>query len=377
VTLVASDVEGDALTFAVVTPPVHGTLSGTPPGLTYQPAPDFFGTDSFTFRASDGQADSNLAAVAITVTPVNDAPVAPDQAVTTPEDTPVEVTLLAADVDGDALTLAVVTPPAHGTLSGTPPRLTYTPAANEFGPDSFTFVASDGMAVSNVASVSIAVTPVNDAPVAHEQVVEAVEGVAKPIVLTATDVDGDPLTFAVVTPPLHGTLSGTPPDLVYVPHAGYTGLDGFTFRANDGAVDSQVATVAIEVVPQPNRAPDCAPARPDATALWPPNHKMREVRILGVSDADGDPVTIQARSIQQDEPVEGLGDGDRAPDATLAPIQVRSERSGLGNGRVYWIEFTASDGRGASCTGTVKVCVPHEEGGACVEDATRYDSTVR
>src|SRR5207244_5743775 len=108
---------------------------------------------------------SNTATVSITVIPVNDAPVAAVQSVTTTEDTPKAITLSAADVDGDPLTYAIVTGPAHGTLSGTVPNLTYTPAPNYNGPDGFTFKANDGTIDSNVAAVSISVTPVNDPPV--------------------------------------------------------------------------------------------------------------------------------------------------------------------------------------------------------------------
>src|SRR5205823_4125024 len=97
----------------------------------------------------------------ITITAVNDAPVANAQAVATTEDTAMPITLAASDVDGDALTYSVVIGPAHGTLSGTPPAVTYTPAANYNGPDSFTFKANDGTLDSNVATVSITVTAIN------------------------------------------------------------------------------------------------------------------------------------------------------------------------------------------------------------------------
>ena len=100
--------------------------------------------------------------VSITVTPVNDAPIANAQSVTTNEDTPKAITLTGSDVDGDTLTFSVVSGPTHGALSGTAPNLTYTPASDYHGPDSFTFKANDGTADSNIATVSITVTPVND-----------------------------------------------------------------------------------------------------------------------------------------------------------------------------------------------------------------------
>src|SRR6185503_11510366 len=99
----ATDAEGSALTYMIVTGPAHGTLSGTAPAVTYTPAANYHGPDSFTFKANDGTADSNVATVTITVTSVNDAPVASDETVTTDEDTAKLVTLAATDADGSTL----------------------------------------------------------------------------------------------------------------------------------------------------------------------------------------------------------------------------------------------------------------------------------
>jgi hypothetical protein len=247
ITLTASDTDGDTLTFSVVMGPAHGSLSGTAPNLTYTPAANYNGPDTFTFKVNDGTVDSNTATVSITVTPVNDPPVANPQSVTTPEDTATAITLTASDVDGDTLTYSVVAGPAHGVLSGTAPNLTYTPAANYNGPDSFTFKANDGTVDSNIATISITITPVNDAPVANAQSVTTNQNVAIPITLTATDVDGDTLTYSVVTGPTHGSLSGTAPNVTYTPASNYHGPDGFTFKANDGTVDSNTAMVSITV----------------------------------------------------------------------------------------------------------------------------------
>ncbi|MEI7899021.1 MAG: Ig-like domain-containing protein [bacterium] len=247
ITLAATDADGNALTCAAVTLPAHGTLSGTAPNVTYTPATNYTGPDSFTFKANDGALDSVPAAVTITVTVVNDAPVAIAQSVSTVEDTVQAITLAATDADGNPLTYATVTQPAHGTLSGTVPHVTYTPAANYAGPDSFTFKANDGLADSAPAAVTITVTAVNDAPVAIAQSVGTVKNTAKAITLAATDPDADPLTYTAVTPPVHGTLSGTAPNVTYTPAANYTGSDSFTFKANDGILDSAAATVTISV----------------------------------------------------------------------------------------------------------------------------------
>ncbi len=126
--------------------------------MTYTPAANYNGPDSFTFRVSDGAAFSNTATVSITVTAVNDPPAANPQSVATPEDTPRSITLTGSDPDGDPLSFAIGTPPAHGTLTGTPPNVTYTPAADYTGPDSFTFTVNDGTVTSAPATVSITVT---------------------------------------------------------------------------------------------------------------------------------------------------------------------------------------------------------------------------
>ena len=188
-------VDGDSLSFTVTTQPAHGTLSGTAPNLTYTPTANYHGSDSFAFKANDGLLDSTPALVSITVTSVNDAPVATPQAVELVEDGTAAITLAGTDVDGDSLSFTVTTQPAHGTLSGTAPNLTYTPSANYHGSDSFTFTVNDGLLDSTPALVSITVTSVNDAPVATAQAVTLPEDGMTFITLAGTDVDGDRLSY--------------------------------------------------------------------------------------------------------------------------------------------------------------------------------------
>lgn len=174
------------------------------------------------------------------------APVAYAQSLIVAENGALPITLAATDADGDAMTYAIVIVPAHGTLTGTPPAVTYLPAGGYFGLDSFTFRAFDGVLDSNVATVSLRV---DAPPVANAQAVAIAANFSLPITLTATDPDGDALTYAIVASPAHGALSGTPPAVTYAPAAGYVGPDSFTFKANDGLSDSNVAAVAIVVKP--------------------------------------------------------------------------------------------------------------------------------
>jgi hypothetical protein len=270
----------------------------------------------------------------------------------------------------------VVTGPQHGSLSVSGATATYTPAANYHGPDSFTFRANDGAADSNVATVSIAVQPVNDAPVAADQAVATDEDTAVGIVLGVTDADGDALTYTVVTGPQHGTLSGSGATRTYTPAPNYFGPDTFTFRVNDGAADSNVATVSITVRPI-NDPPSCVAAVPRPLhELWPPNHRLEGVGILGLSDVEGEAITVTATAVRQDEPVLGNGSGNKAPDAVLSPLQVRVERQGGRDGRVYHITFRATDASGGSCTRTVTLCVPHDQGDGQAEVHDENDDHV-
>jgi hypothetical protein len=149
-----------------------------------------------------------------------------------------------------ALTFTVVTPPpAHGNLTGTAPDLTYTPDTDYVGTDSFTFIVSDNIVDSAEATVSIDVLPVNTAPVANPQTLTMDEDATLSITLTGSDLDGDSLTFTVVTPPAFGSLSGTAPDLTYTPDPDFNGADNFTFIVNDGTLDSAEATIDITVNP--------------------------------------------------------------------------------------------------------------------------------
>jgi hypothetical protein len=225
---------------------VHGVLSGAAPNVTYTPSTNYFGTDSFTFKANDGTSDSVAATVSITVTPVNDLPVAQDQSVSVAINLAKAITLEASDVETNVLTYAVVTNPAHGVLSGTAPNVTYTPATNYSGADSFSFNARDGLSTGNTATVSITIAA-NTAPVAENQNVSAVENTALPITLAAADADFDPLTY-VITAPTHGTLGSIISNLVtYTPATNYIGPDSFTFSAYDGISTGNTATVSITV----------------------------------------------------------------------------------------------------------------------------------
>jgi hypothetical protein len=203
---------------------------------------------------NDGTADSVPDTVRVTTE--NSAPVAEDQSVATDEDTVTPITLTATDVDGDSLTYSVVNPPAHGTLSGSPPDVSYQPSADFNGPDGFTFRCDDGLLPSNVAAVSITVAPVNDPPTAGSDSFAVTRGqvsvVAAPGVLgNDGDIDGDDLQAQLVAPPAHARSFVLNPDgsFSYTHDGSVAAGDSFTYGASDGSLTSPATTVSMAVNP--------------------------------------------------------------------------------------------------------------------------------
>jgi len=246
ITLSATDADGDVLSFSN-TNPSNGTLDGEGANLTYTPNANFFGTDSFDFTVSDGL-DETTATISITVSQVNDTPVIESQNISVLEDSVDNtITLESTDADGDQVSYNF-TAPSNGTLTGSSPNLLYTPNANFFGTDSFTYTASDSNnTTSEEATVTINVSAVNDAPVADAQVITILEdSVDNEITLTARDVENEELTYQVSTGPSNGSLGGMAPNLTYTPNADFFGSDSLEFTVSDG-VDSSTATVNITV----------------------------------------------------------------------------------------------------------------------------------
>jgi autotransporter-associated beta strand protein/VCBS repeat-containing protein len=206
--------------------------------------------DQFGFSVSDGAGGTiGGQSFAFAITPVNDAPVATNGTVSGNEDNVITGALAALDAEGAALTYMRVGQASHGTVvvnaDGT---FTYTPTANFHGADGFTFRVSDGTLNSSVATVTVTVNAVNDAPVAQPGTGSNFEDTAITGTLAVTDVDNTTLTYTVVTTAAHGTVvihaNGT---YTYTPHADFNGTDSFSFKAGDGHLESSVETISLTV----------------------------------------------------------------------------------------------------------------------------------
>lgn len=171
--------------------------------------------------------------------------------VSTPEDTALDITLDVSDANDDLLTAEIVTEPLHGAYEIDGLVVTYTPDADYNGPDSFTYKVSDGELESDPATVSITVAPVNDAPVAVSFEVELQENSSVTFDLLAYDVEDDPLTYNLVSGPAHGTLSCAGAICTYTPNPHWFGIDSLIYKANDELLDSNEATVTLNVIPLP------------------------------------------------------------------------------------------------------------------------------
>ncbi len=244
-----SPLTSPSFTNTIVSGPSNGVVSGSGLNLTYTPAANFHGSDSFTFRVNDGSHDSNVSTVTVTINPVNDAPTADSQSVSTNSNTPVSVTLTGSDIETTDLVFEVSEGPAHGVLSGMGANLSYTPASNYSGPDSFKFVvrdSGDGLSpaiTSAEATVSITV---------NDTVAPTITAPANVMVGTGA---GAISCGAVVTAEQLGTASandnsgsvnvsrdGVPSGNVFP-----VGTSTITYTATDGAGNTASATQTVTV----------------------------------------------------------------------------------------------------------------------------------
>ncbi|MBL0218684.1 MAG: tandem-95 repeat protein, partial [Myxococcales bacterium] len=204
------------------------TITGGGTGLTYTPAPNYFGPDTFTYTLNGG----SIGTVTMTVTGVDDPPVAVNDTVTVGEDAPataIDVLANDTDIDGGPSSITTITQPTNGTavITGGGTGISYTPAANFTGADSFTYTLNGG----STATVAITVTAVDDPPTAVDDTVSTLEDndANFNVLLNDLDLDGGPKMVTSFTQPANGLVTPLPVGFVYHPNANFNGLESFTY----------------------------------------------------------------------------------------------------------------------------------------------------
>ncbi|NOT60682.1 MAG: tandem-95 repeat protein, partial [Acidobacteria bacterium] len=334
---------GQTVTLGANNLPPRATFNASTGVFAWTPILGEVGTYTVNFTATDNNNPPRVVtrAVQISVTG-NRAPIATALSITLDEDVVTPVVLQGTDPEGVAVTYTVVTPPQHGTLSGTAPNLTYTPVANYNGNDSFTYRVSDGSLTSAPATVTITVNPVNDLPVANNQNIAISEDAAANITLAATDVDGDALTYSITQQPVNGSLSGTPPNVTYTPNLNFFGTDEFRFRANDGKGNSNEAIISITVT-QVNDPPSI-------NVPGPQNFSAGQTVTFAVTGSDvdqGQTLTFSANPLPS-----GAGFNQTAPTAAQFSWTPSEVQAGT-----YTINFTVADSGAPQLTATKSVTI--------------------
>lgn len=226
--------------------PTHGQLTGNDGNRTYTPNLNYFGPDSFTFKVNEGTNDSNTSTVSITVNAVNDDPDAVDDVATVAEDSganTINVQGNDSDVEGDTRTIVSVTQGTNGSvaITNSGANLSYMPAANFFGSDSFTYTVSDGNGGSDTATVDVTVTNVNDAPVLTSSVAMSLISATNSnlfnvgLEASATDHEGETVTIQVAVFGDEDDQTATLPGVVHSPEKKHRAGDlASTWRADRG-----------------------------------------------------------------------------------------------------------------------------------------------
>jgi VCBS repeat-containing protein len=283
ITLTASDVDNDSLTYTLIDLPQNGVISGKAPYITYTPKDKFWGIDQFTFMASDGSSDSQLSTIRLNVG-------VPDVPVITAEDQQVSIKeQLSMITSADDFELRQS--PEKGTLSGTAPDLFYIPNANETGYDQLKFFAQN---LSESITLQIYIKPINDSPVITQlETISMLEDYAKTITLNATDIEQDALIYQIDQQPDHGLLTAlSNRTYTYKAFDNYFGTDSFSFSVTDGFATDHSGKVNITIEPV-NDLPEAFDQKVDAVEETAIN-----IKLYG-QDIDNDPLTYSIETLPQ------------------------------------------------------------------------------
>ncbi|MGR5399719.1 tandem-95 repeat protein, partial [Vibrio harveyi] len=303
-----SDPENDQLTITNASVPAEqGTVAIVDGKLVFTPAENFNGDATISYTISDGQLTDD-ATVAVTVNPVNDAPVAVNDAVSTDEDTAVTIDVLANDSDpeNDTLTITAASVPAEqGTVTIVDGKLVFTPAENFNGDATISYTISDGQ-LTDDATVAVTVNPVNDAPVAVNDTVSTDEDTAVTIDVLANDSDpeNDTLTITAASVPAEqGTVTIVDGKLVFTPAENFNGDATISYTISDGEL-SDDATVAVTVNPVND-----APVAVDDTVTTDEDTAVTIDVLANDSDPENDQLTITNASVPAEQGTVAIVDG--------------------------------------------------------------------
>jgi len=282
-----ADIDGDTLIITDATANSGTVTIGSEGNIVYTPLPNFVGTAIITYTISDGNGGEATAQITVTVENVNDAPTLEGAEVSTNQDTPLSISVLndATDIDGDTLTIASAEA-TNGTVEIVNGVVTFTPADGFHGTATITVCVADPSGAQACATYTVTVIDTNDAPTVLDLTFAMEEDATLPIVVQGSDVDGDALTYQLVSSP-EGELFGRLPSVLFAPIANFNGTTSFTYTANDGEEASNIGTVTVTVTP----VNDAPVARDDAITLG--NYNPAEIDVLtNDSDVDGDTLSI-------------------------------------------------------------------------------------
>ena len=393
-----SDIDGDTITVLSHTAAANGTVVVNGDGsFTYTPNANFNGSDTFTYTVSDGNGGTDTATVTITVNPVNDAPVANDDAFSTDEDTPsgtIDLVGNDTDVDGDTLSVqsiagTTLTPGVAQTIAVTNGTVnvsaagvvTFTPDANYNGPVTFDYVVSDGNGGTDTGTVNGTINPINDDPTAVADAYATNEDTALNIPASGvlgndSDIDGDTITVLSHTAAANGTVVvNGDGSFTYTPNANFNGSDTFTYTVSDGNGGTDTATVTITVNPVND-----APVANDDAFSTDEDTPSGTIDLVG-NDTDVDGDTLSVQSIAGTTLTPGVAQTIAVTNGTVnvsAAGVVTFTPDANYNGTVTF-DYVVSDGNGGTDTGTVNGTInPINDDPTAVADAyaTNEDTTL-
>lgn len=337
------DEDGDTINFDSASA-TNGTVTIEPDKtLTYTPTLNFNGSDNISYDISDGQGGTASSTVAITITPINDAPLAIADSGSTSEDTTININVLANDSDTDNDTLSISSASAsNGVVSiASDNSLNYTPNSNFNGSDTINYSLSDGLATVT-STVAVSISSVNDNPVAVADIASTNEDALVSISVLSNDSDSDGDTLTIISASaVNGTAVINGNNIDYTPNANFNGTDTISYTVNDtanpvGAASSTVTVSITAINDNPVAVSDTASTSEDTLA---------NINVLANdSDADGDTLSIDSASATN-------GTVTIEPDNTLNYTPTLNF-NGSDN-----ISYNISDGQGGAASSTIAMTI--------------------